>query len=263
MIDMHSHILPGVDDGAVDMEDAIAMARIAAEDGTKVMFATSHSAEWFELGPLSLMQQQVDGLQQEIDKAGIDLKVVPGMEIFLSADTGADLKSGRAWTRGGARYILVELASENWPPNAEQVLFGIQMQGYIPILAHPERYTIIQRNTEFMYDLAERGVLGQVTGIALTGQQGNTIRNCAEALVQRRLVQFIASDSHDIGDRYKRLPGLTAGVAAAAALIGEEAAQRMVTTAPQHILDKKPLATNALPPEEKKKGFFQRMMGRG
>src|SRR5437588_1952126 len=159
MIDIHSHILPGVDDGARTVEDSLEMARVALAEGTSGMICTSHSAEWFELGPLAKMESQVADLQAALSAANLPLQLWPGMEIFLTPQTPHHLQEGRAWSLAGSRYVLVEIPYEPWPAYTEQTLFELQVGGWSPILAHPERYVAIQRDPNILFRLVERGVL--------------------------------------------------------------------------------------------------------
>src|SRR5438067_10602293 len=114
MIDIHTHILPGVDDGAETVAESLAMARRALAGGTTGMVCTSHSAEWFEIGPLAAMEQQVAALQEALDAADLALRLWPGMEIFLTPQTPRDLCAGRAWPLAGTQYALVEVPYEPW-----------------------------------------------------------------------------------------------------------------------------------------------------
>jgi len=239
MIDIHTHILPALDDGPADMETSIRMGRIAAQEGIEAIISTSHSGEGMAMGHEG-MQSRLGEVRAAWSAAGINIRVELGLEIFLQPDTVAHLKSDQVWTLAQSQYVLVEVPYQPWPTFADQVLFDIQVAGYVPILAHPERYKPIQADASFMYSLAERGVLGQVTAVALLGMHGHDIQRCAETLVRNRLVQFISSDAHGVSGR-KRSPQLGAAVQAAAHLIGEEAAQAMVTTNPAHIFDGKHL----------------------
>ena len=255
MIDMHTHILPGIDDGAADVAESLAMARLMVSEGVHTALTTSHSAEWYQLGPLARMRTEVAALQGALDAAGISLTLRPGLEIFMTPETPADLATGRAWTLAGSRYILVEIPYQPWPAYAEQVLFELQVAGYTPILAHPERYVALHHDPNLMYTLAERGVLGQVTGEALVGGNGAAVRQCAITLLEHGLVQFIASDGHRAATRR---PTVAAGLALASERIGAEAARAMLTTNPQHILDDQPLALNPRPVPQRR-SFFSRL----
>ncbi|MGI8586864.1 MAG: tyrosine-protein phosphatase [Chloroflexia bacterium] len=240
MIDIHAHILPGVDDGPVDDAESLAMAALAVSGGTTDMICTSHSAEWFEIGPLPVMKGQIAALQSKLDAAGLGLRLYPGMEIFLTPETPRHLAEGRAWTLAGSRYVLVEIPYQPWPPYTEQTLFRLQVEGYTPVLAHPERYVAIQHDPDVMYRLAERGILGQVTTGAFEGHFGAATKRCAITLTERGLVQFLASDSHSATD-HRRLPGLSVVHATLVRLIGAEAADAIASTLPARVLADEPI----------------------
>jgi protein-tyrosine phosphatase len=261
MIDIHTHILPGIDDGCSNLDESLAMARLAVAEGVDTMLTTSHSAEWLQLGPLPVMEAQVATLQTAITAAEIPLTVLPGIEVYLTPETPAHFAAGRVWTLAHSRYMLVETDFVGWPPFLERVLFELQVAGCVPILAHPERYSAVQRDPGLMHSLAERGILGQVTGNALAGVLGPAVHQCAITLLEHGLVQFIASDGHGAFEG-KRPPAVAAGLAVAAEHIGEDAARAMLTTNPQHILDNTPLTPDPrpIPP---RRSFFSRLFGGG
>lgn len=240
MIDIHAHIIPALDDGPPDMDTSIRMGHIAAQEGIETIISTSHSGEGMAVGR-EAMQTRLEQVRTAWTAAGINIRLELGLEIFLQPDTVAHLKSGQAWTLAQSQYVLVEVPYQPWPTYADHLLFDMQVAGFVPILAHPERYKPIQSDPNFMYSLAERGVLAQVTAVALLGIHGHEIQRCAETLVRHNLVQFISSDAHGLSER-KRAPHLRAAIHAAANLIGLEAAEAMVTTNPSHILDHRPLA---------------------
>lgn len=234
MIDIHIHILPDLDDGPPDMETSVGMGRIASEEGITAIISTSHSEEGRAVG-LEGMQARLQEVRAAWEAAGLTIRLELGLEIFLGVDTAVELKSRTLWPLAGSQYVLVELPYQPWPPYADRALFDLQVAGYVPILAHPERYIPIQDDPNRMYALAERGVLGQVTASALLGRHGSPAQHCAEALVSHNLVQILSSDAHGTSER-KRAPQLLEGLRAAEALIGAEAAQAMVTHNPAHIL---------------------------
>jgi protein-tyrosine phosphatase len=258
MIDIHSHLLPAIDDGAETVDESLAMARLAVAGGVTDMVCSSHSAELFELGPLPALQERVTALQTALTTAQVPLRVWAGMEIFLTPETPRHLAEGRAWPLAGTEYVLVEIPYEPWPPYTEQTLFELQVAGYTPLLAHPERYVAIQRDANVMYRLAERGVLGQVTGGAFAGAFGEPTRRCAVALVEHGLVQVLASDSHSATGH--RAPVMPAGRQALTALVGADAAEAMATTNPQQILANAPVVPDPQPVEASR-SFFSRLFG--
>lgn len=215
------------------------MGHIAAQEGTQAIISTSHSDQGASLGHEHMMRR-LEEVRAAWTDAGINIRLELGLEIFLRPDTLSNLKSGRLWTLAESQYILVEVPYQPWPSYADQVLFDVQVAGFIPILAHPERYKPIQADPNFMYALSEKGVLAQVTAAALLGAHGSDTKRCADTLVRHNLVQFISSDAHGIAGR-KRAPTLKIAVQAAATLIGEAAAQAMVSTNPAHIIEHKHL----------------------
>ena len=240
MIDIHIHIIPDLDDGPPDMQTSLGMGELAAEEGITAIIATSHSEESAAVG-FEGMRDRLDAVRTAWSTAGYDIRLELGVEIFLTPDTPADLKSGKLWTLAGSRYALVELPYQPWPVYTERVLFDLQLAGYVPILAHPERYTAIQADPNVMYALAERGVLGQVTAGALVGDHGSPIRRCAETLVRYGMVQFLSSDAHGLTVR-KRMPHLKRALGVVEELVGPELAGAMVLDNPQRILDNKHVA---------------------
>ncbi len=255
MIDLHSHILPGVDDGPRDLEESLEMARVAVEDGITRLAATPHNANWRDGGRRAWVQERVDGLQSVLDEQGIPLKVVPGVETYIAPDLIQHLKEERAFTLNGSRYLLIELPLHSWPLYTEQVLFEVQVQGLVPIVAHAARYLEVQEDPNRILGLVERGALVQLTAGSLTGQFGRRARDTARRLLEHNLAHLIASDSHSARSRP---PRLTPGVEVAAEIIGPERARAMVTTAPAAVLDDAPLPTEPPKPVKPRRRWFWR-----
>jgi protein-tyrosine phosphatase len=242
MIDLHTHILAGIDDGAQSIQESLAMARIAASDGIKTVVATPHSADIRTDSLAAEIASRVEQLQDELTDHSIDLEIVAGLENYLVPDLARRMAEGRALALGTSNYLLVELPFQNYPPYAEQVLFDLQAMGFVPIIVHPERTAAFQEDHNLLYKLVERGMLAQVTVASLTGAFGTLAKRTAEAFLLRNLAHVIASDAHspqwDPGTPVpsRGAPILSPGVAAAAKLVGRERAQAMVTTIPQAIL---------------------------
>jgi protein-tyrosine phosphatase len=257
MIDIHAHIIPGVDDGPLDMETSVGMGEIAQREGIHGIISTSHSKEASAIG-YTQMQTRLEAVRMAWHKAGLNIRLQLGVEIFLQPDTLDDLKAGRLWTLAGSRYVLVELPYQPWPQYAEETLFALQVAGYVPILAHPERYTAIQAEPGRMYELAARGVLGQVTAMALLGEQGHATRKCAEALVRHNLVQFIATDAHRVA---WRSPKVSAALMIAEDMVGLDAVQAMAEGNPARVLANEEIVAEPLRPAPHK-GLFGTIFGR-
>jgi len=234
MIDLHTHILPGFDDGAQTLEDALAMARVAVADGITTLAATPHNMEW---PPDGYHQADVESatarLQAAFSQAGLTLKLVPGVEAYIVPDLVGQLESKQAFPLNGARYLLVELPLSAYPTYTEQALFAVQVRGYVPLLAHPERNAVILEDPAILERLVERGILAQVTAGSLLGEFGRAVQDLARTLLEHKMIHVIASDAH-AADR--RRPALSAAVAVAAGIVGQASAKAMVTTTPEAIL---------------------------
>lgn len=259
MIDIHTHIIPALDDGPPDMEVSVGMGRIAAEEGITTIISTSHNAEGSAVGREE-MQRRLDEVRAAWWADGTHIRLELGLEIYLTPTTPAELKGGHVWTLAGSKYVLVELAYQPWPTYAQRTLFELQVAGYVPILAHPERYMAIQADPNVMYALSERGILSQVTAAALLGEHGSEARRTAEVLVAHNMAQFISSDSHGVTVR-KRLPRLKGAVEVASRLVGPERAQALVAGNPAALL-----ANGEIPAEpqrvEPRKWGLGRLFGR-
>ena len=239
MYDLHSHILPGVDDGANTLDDAIEMARVAAASGTRVMLATPHRKDVTENLSISYVQSRLNDLNGEMEKGDIELQLLMGMENHLDPELPAELLGGRALPINGSRYALVELPFFGSPNYVDEVLFQLQLQGVTPVLAHPERIEMIQRDPERLAGFVERGMLSQITAGSIVRHFGGPVKRFAHRLLRRGLVHVIASDTHY--PRGPRSPVLSPGAEAAARIVGLESAQAMVVDTPKAILEDLPV----------------------
>lgn len=237
MLDLHSHILPDVDDGPSTMEESVEMAVMAYEDGTRTIVATPHNRDVNERSSISAVIPLLDQLNQEIRAKSIPLKIILGMENHLEMDTPEQVDQGRALPIDGTHYILIELPFEFYPFYAEEVLFKLQLNGLRPIVVHPERNLAIQENSRILANLVQKGVLTQITAGSISGALGKDYQKTAKELLQQNLVHIIASDCHT--SRGIRTPVLSPGVTAAAKVVGDEAARKMVEDIPQAILQDK------------------------
>ncbi len=250
MIDIHSHILPAVDDGAKDLEMSLEMARIAVDDGLTHLFATPHHVYFTPL-TRDEVAERVTVLQEALDEADIPLTIVPGHEVRLYADTLEDWSEGLAGPLGRSRYVLAEPDFFIFDELTLEVLHELLDRGYIPILAHPERIVPIQDNPAIIEPILARGGLVQVTSNNLVQPPAGAreinpcivstaSRRTAKEMLRRGWVHIIASDAHNTGFRR---PGLKSAFQAAAEVVGEEQALAMVTTNPMAILNDQPVAT--------------------
>lgn len=234
MIDLHSHILPGIDDGPHQERVSIEMARMAAADGATVMACTPHRRDIYPT-PAARMREGIAALQPLLDGAGIDLRLVTGLEIAIEAVAGMDDDELRAATLGDGPWLLIEMPFQGWPIDLPRVMTDLEIRGFRVLLAHPERCSSVQANPDRMRDLLGRGALAQVTAGSITGEMGVAPMRAAHALLRAGMVHVIASDAHS-ADR--RAPGLTEALREAAAIVGRDPAEIawMVTDVPQAII---------------------------
>jgi protein-tyrosine phosphatase len=240
MIDLHAHVLPGIDDGAATMEEAVEVAATAAGEGTAVLAATPHlRADHPAVHPEELGERTAE-LRSSVRDAGIGLEIVAGGELDLvwALHAGDEALRLVSFDQAG-RDLMIETPYGPLPAGFEELLFAVAARGYRVLLAHPERSPTFQQDTARLHELVRRGTLLQVTAAALVDRPARSrSARLARALVQAGVAHVIASDRH--GPDIQRA-GLADGVAAARALAGRRA-DWMVEDAPAAIL-----AGDALP----------------
>ena len=261
MIDLHSHILYDMDDGALTLAESLAMARMAAADGTRVLVATPHgpgSSGCRHYDP-DLIRARVGEINAALAAEQIALELGAGTEICYESDVVERLKRGQLLTYGNTRTVLLELSRNTMPPMLENTLFNLQVAGYRVVLAHPERIVEVQQDANRLLLLIERGVLMQLTAAALLGEQGERLRIAAETLLTHGMAHFLASDTHGLPPR--RPPLLSAARDRAAALIGQGAATALVTSNPAAVLHGLPLRLAPPRPVTQQHGWLRRHGG--
>lgn len=238
MIDLHCHILPGIDDGAGDLSVSLEMARLHQEQGVRYVACTPHilPGVYHNSGPAIRAAMEV--LQRDIHEAGLNVTLVVGADNHIVPDFVDGLRRGHLLALGDTRYVLVEPPHHVAPPRVADLFFQILLAGYVPILTHPERLSWIENKYDLMEELVERGVWLQVTSGSLTGRFGRRPKYWAERLLSDGLVHILASDSHNVD---RRPPDLAEGFAAAVRAVGRDEAHNLVAVRPEGVL------FNALP----------------
>ncbi len=234
MIDLHLHLLHGVDDGPASLDAALDLARACVASGVATVVATPHIDDWTRalLPDAAAVADRVAHLRDALAAAAIPLRVLAGGEAFLTPDLPRQVRAGATPTLAGTRWLLVETPVHQAPIYLEQVLFELQAMGVTPLLAHPERYGWLHQNPELLAGLVAKGVRAQVTAASLSGRHGTRQRALAESFVRRGLVQVVATDRHGADGRSSLRDGYDATVA----LVGEEHARYLVDTNPALIL---------------------------
>jgi protein-tyrosine phosphatase len=260
MIDIHSHPLPGVDDGARTFEVAVEMCRISAQDGVTHLVATPHSNYTYTFDP-DLNRQLLAELQEKI---GDKPKLLLGCDFHLSYDNiQVCAQNSRDFTINQTSYLLVELPDQFIPDHVSRVYYEIQVAGLKPIITHPERNALLQRNPELLTDWVSSGCLVQVTAQSYTGGFGARTRKFSEKLLDSGLVHFFASDAHDVK---RRPPILSRCYEKVAKEKGKEVADLLLQKNPEAVIKGLPL-----PPQPdwtdsdgvgKKRSWFSFLLGR-
>ncbi|WP_339226783.1 CpsB/CapC family capsule biosynthesis tyrosine phosphatase [Oceanobacillus sp. FSL K6-2867] len=201
MIDIHSHILPGVDDGAKTEEDSLEMARAAVAQGITTIIATPHHRNGKYDNDAHSILNHVAILNELFAKENIDLQVLAGQETRINGDMVEDIEKGELLPLNGSKYLFVEFPSGQVPRYASQMLFDIQVAGYTPIIVHPERNQELIEHPAKLYEFVKKGALTQVTAASLLGKFGKNIQKFSNQLIESNLTHFIASDAHNTNSR--------------------------------------------------------------
>lgn len=228
MVDIHAHIIPGIDDGAADESEALLMAEAAVESGVEILTATPHSnsAEFpnlFGRGLYSAFRE----LKKAVDENLIPLNLCFGMEIMASADMVQKLKAGQLVTLNRSRYPLIEFPFDAGFQSVRAALDGLIKAGYTPVVAHPERYYCIQREPSNAETLRDDGCLLQLNKGSVSGGFGEDSRKCAFELLRGGLINVVASDAHSSEMRTTSMYGIQQtlteliGMSGASLLLGE------------------------------------------
>ncbi len=219
------------------------MAQQAAAQGTDTLVATPHRGWSLRIPPTpDIIRQRVALLQTELDWARIPLKIIPGLEIKIGPKVAKDLLEGTLGTLGDeSRWVLVEMPFDHIPTDALKQFREIRDAGYEILLAHPERYSEIQKSRNYLQDCADLGMAFQLTSGSLLGRFGSRAQITAESILRRAddWPLVIASDAHDLRDRSAAL--LRAACDAAAVIVGDKLVQEMVDTRPRSMISAKPL----------------------
>lgn len=233
MIDLHCHILPGIDDGAADLSEALAMARALAADGVTAVACTPHILPGLYHNEGPQIRQAIAALQRAVDTASIPLQLLEGADVHMAPNLVAGLRSGRVLSLAGSRYVLIEPPHHVPPVRLEEVFFGLLAAGFVPILTHPERLSWIQTHYGVIRRLAANGVWLQLTAGSLIGDFGRHAIYWGERMLDERIVHILATDSHNT---VRRPPVLGRGREAAGKIVGESEAWHLVVTRPSGVV---------------------------
>jgi protein-tyrosine phosphatase len=234
VIDLHSHILPGVDDGAKSIDESLAMARMAVDDGIQVMACTPHFMPGVYDNTSQDIQRRIALLSQQLIEHDIPLALIAGADAHVRPDFLACVKRGDILTLHRSRYVLVEPPHDLMPKRLDDLLFNISVAGFVPILTHPERLRWIETGYPLVQQMFKAGVWMQVTAGSVTGRFGPRAHYWAHRMLAEGLVHILATDCHNTRSRP---PLLSEATEWARRELGNDEAVNLVLTRPVSVAE--------------------------
>ena len=233
MVDIHSHILPHIDDGSESMEDSIAMLENSIASGVDAIVATPHLYPGIYMAPTTYRDELLMELREEVKQRQLPIEIISGRESYLSPEIyDYEKELGKLAINDSGKYLLIEFPMQEIPEYAARMIFDIQVQGITPILAHIERYVDIIVNPNLALKYIEIGCLMQVNIGSIFGRYGNRIQQTAEILLAHQMVHIVASDMHSSNS----MP-LGEGFEALSEIVGLEEASCLVEDRPRAVIE--------------------------
>lgn len=228
MIDFHSHILPQIDDGSKSLEETIRMLEEAKDVGFEKIISTSHYMEkYYEVDEEKRLQ-----LIKQINFQDIELYL--GSEIYVTNEIVQLLKEKKASTINNSRYVLYELPMHSKNMNDKEIIYRLVENGYVPIIAHPERYSYVQDDIEYVEELAEMGALFQSNYGSIIGMYGEKAKKTVKKLLKQNLIHFFGSDVHRPEQIYPKIPKILKKLSK---IVSQEKLEELTTLNAQKVLD--------------------------
>lgn len=242
MIDLHCHILPGVDDGAASLEESLSMARLAVDSGVRAIAATPHCdpESGFDNYRSRELAQRFLRLEQAVQREKLPLRIHAGMEVFVTPSTPRLLREGQLLTLGGSRYLLAEFDFQCGAPFAERMLSALRQEGVRPVVAHPERYRFVQRDPERLFRWLEEGYVLQLNKGSFFGRFGEGAARTAHWCLREGCIHLIGSDAHSPYQRTTRLSDIHEYISGAAS---QRLADLLLKDNPGRILADQPVVS--------------------
>ncbi len=254
MIDFHSHIVYDVDDGSETIENSIDILKKAQDAGFKSIILTPHYMEDYYEYNLEQIQEKIKELNQKCIEENINIKLYQANEIYITNNMVELLQENIASSINGSRYVLFELPMNNEPPNLLEVIYSLLENGKVPIIAHPERYSYIQKDPNKLLELADNGVLFQTNYGSILGQYGKEIEKTAKLLIEHNFIHFLGSDVHKTGHIYENIEEMKKKLRK---IISEEKIEQLTNGNAEKVLKDEKIEIEM--PSKIKQGFFQKI----
>lgn len=260
MIDLHCHILPGLDDGAQSLEESVAMARAAEEDGIRTIVGTPHLFRGgIGIDDLGAIGRIRDELGRALKREGILVEILTGAEVRFSHNLLEEIrKHRRRLVLHTSSYLFIEFPFDYVFPGVKDVFFEMMSEGLVPVIAHPERNSVFMSRPGLLSELVEMGCFAQANAGSFTGLYGQAVHDAALRMLGWGLIHILASDAHNA---VTRPPRLTPALRIVEGLLGAEKARALVEDNPRAVLEDKalPFQPEAVNPEERKRNLKIRL----
>lgn len=201
IVDIHSHIIPGIDDGSKNMEMTLEMLKNTEKEGIKEIVATPHYLLEYGEATIEEVKEHVNKINLILEKEKIDLKVYSGQEVYFTEKIIEDYIEGKIGTINDSRYMLIELPMQRFDKNTFDFLYELQVRDIIPVIAHPERYKFFIENPSFINNFINEGYLFQVNAGSIEGKFGGNVRKTVNIFLENNIYSFIGSDAHNNNSR--------------------------------------------------------------
>ena len=254
MIDFHSHIVYDVDDGSDTIENSIKILKEAKKAGFNKILLTPHYMQDYYEFPANEIRERIEILQEKCEEENINIELYQANEIYINNNIVELLDEQVASTMNNSRYVLIETPMSEEPPNLLEVIYQLLENGKIPVVAHPERYSYVQKNPNKLIELIDNGVLFQSNYGSILGQYGKEVEKTVKLLLENNFIHFLGTDVHKQGNIYMRMDEVESKLRK---IISEEKIEELTTINPQKVIDDDDIYINE--PSEIKQGFFEKI----
>ena len=236
MIDFHSHVLPNVNDGSKSVEETFKLLEEAKEAGFDGVISTSHYMEEYYEVNVAERKVWINALSENLYKKNIDLKLYLGNEIYISKNIIDFLETGKATSINNSNYVLFEFPLNSKPMDMYDIIYDMLEYKLVPVLAHPERYSFVQKEPNLVYDLIQKGVLMQSNYGSILGMYGEKAQIIVRKLLENNMVHFLGSDVHRANSIYSKIQSSLGEIEA---IVGEEKLKEISSVNPKLVVDNK------------------------